>query len=306
VILVHSKNYLGGCFVVFFFLVVLMEAIFILIWLIVDPPTSIIVSVDDVNLYAIHDCEVQHPSVWYGLHFSYFAVVLIWGAYLAYQTRDIWQKYNYPNESRSILLSIYNLAFCGAILVPLVTALTASQELLFFLISVAIIFPTTFALVIVHGPKMMAFLSSSVRGKDSKNSRGGGVDTRDPGQSHLDSHTVRKLKAYEIEKEKSLVVVEDVHATKPLKNVDEERDTEREKSIVLEISPSPAGIRRIEEAKYEDEAPGTGWRVLAQDPASSPSNIARDSPSPTSAFDQPEADHPLFGNYPNQPTQTVT
>jgi len=223
-------------------------------------------------------------------------VVLIWGAYLAYQTRDIWQKYNYPNESRSILMSIYNLAFCGAILVPLVTALTASQQLLFFLISVAIIFPTTFALFVVHGPKMMAFLSSSVRG-NSKNSRGGGVESRDPG-SHHESHTVRKMKSgFDGEKEKSLVHVEDIQTAKTGKVI----DMEQEKSVVVDMDPTPKPLsgRRIEEAKFSQESAGAGltWRVLSQDPLLPSTDNPRD--SPTSAFDQPDQDHPLFGNYPN-------
>jgi len=151
-----------------FFMVVVAEGLFLLIWFVVDPPTSIVVITDTVNLYAIHDCNVNYPSVWYGLNFTYFAIVLGWGAYLAYQTRDIWQKYNYPNESRSILLSIYNISFCALILIPLVTALNASPDTLFFLITVATVFPTTFALVVVHGPKIMSFIGSSIRAKTSR------------------------------------------------------------------------------------------------------------------------------------------
>jgi len=190
---------------------------------------------------------------------------------------------------------------------------------------VAIIFPTTFALVIVHGPKMMAFLSSSVRGKNSKNSRGGGGESREPGTSHHDSHTARRLQAFDGDKEKSLVVMEDVHPARIAKPIETERV--KEKSVVVEITPqhkhkssSLSGIRRIEEAKFEDEIPANSWRVLpaenphdSPDPATSwrvlPAGNPRDSPenprdSPTSGFGEADSNHPLFGNYPNQAETT--
>jgi len=149
---------------------------------------------------------------------------------------------------------------------------------------------------------MMAFLSSSMRGKNSKNSRGGGVESRDPGASHHDSHTARRLQAFDGEKEKSLVVIEDTHPARIAKPIETERPV-KEKSVVLEINPhknnkSLSGIRRIEEAKFEDEIPASSWRVL-------PAEIPRDSPenprdSPTSGFDQADSSRPLFGNYPNK------
>jgi hypothetical protein len=271
-----------------FFGVVFFETVFLLIWFVVDPPTSTISLVDTVNLLAIHECVVQYPGSWYGLHFTYFAIVLIWGAYLAYQTRDIWQKYNYPNESRSILMSIYNLAFCAVILVPLLTVLGASPDVLFFLISVAIIFPTSFALIVVHGPKMVAFIASSVRG-GSKGSRGS-KGTRDkmgsargaaphqiqPYQPDM-SHTVKLLKT--------------------LEGKEKEKEKEREHSIVseeVELQPimgqsggsgggtppekgNPGtpqhlkGTRSIEDPKVAKQAPSLAstWKVLT-----SPQSVA--------------------------------
>jgi len=150
-----------------FFVVVSFEIVFLIIWLSYDPPRSIMVITDNLNLLAIHRCQVRFTGIWAALQFSYFGLLLAWGAYLAYQTRDIWAKYNYPNESRSILLSIYNISFCGMILIPLVTALDASPDTLFFLTAVATVFPTTFALIVVHGPKIISFLGSSLRGKNN-------------------------------------------------------------------------------------------------------------------------------------------
>jgi len=181
-----------------FFAVVFFELILLFIWLLFDPPESIVVMQDTLNLLAIHQCQLNYPAVWYALQFGYFLVVLAWGAYLAYETRDIWQKYNYPNESRSILLSIYNISFCGLVLIPLVTALNASTATLCFLVSVAIIFPTTFALICVHGPKLQTFLASS-RGK-SKGSNNRDRDTDKDARSHHDSSHTAKIKPSDVEK----------------------------------------------------------------------------------------------------------
>jgi len=219
-----------------FLLLLSLRSFFLLLWLVIDPPVSSILVTDSLDLLAIHQCKSRLPAVWYGLHFTYFFIVLAWGAYLAYETRDIWQKYNYPNESRSILLSIYNLGFCGVILIPLVTALDASSATVTFLIAVAIIFPTTFALLCVHGPKVLAFLENSRRG----NSKSRDKDTTEKDNRHdPHSHTAKIMKINE--REKSIEDVEsrnyNRHRTTsidtfqpsplqlPLKSTKEEKDT---------------------------------------------------------------------------------
>jgi hypothetical protein len=265
-----------------FFAVVFFEALFLMLWLIVDPPTSTTRIVNPVDILSIHECTTKYAAVWYGLHFVYFGIVLVWGAYLAYLTRDIWQKYNYPNESRSILLSIYNLAFCAAILVPLVTALDASPAVLFFLIAVAIIFPTTFALIVVHGPKILAFLATSMS-KRSKGSRGATGSADKPPSRHEGSHTLKVLKVADPERERERSVehlVDDVsgreqdvmHARPPYKG-NKNEDPKDPKD-----SPSNVQMTTL----------GPTWKVLT--PAVTPGR----QPS-TSAFDAPEVSNPLFG-----------
>jgi len=240
-----------------------------------------------LDLLAIHQCKSRWPSVWYGLHFTYFFIVLAWGAYLAYETRDIWQKYNYPNESRSILLSIYNLGFCGIILIPLVTALDASSATVTFLIAVAVIFPTTFALLCVHGPKVIAFLENSRRG----NSKSREKETTEKDNRHdPHSHTAKVMKINEREKS----VADDVESRNL--NYNRHRTTS-----VDTFQPSPLQLP-LEPPKEEKETGFTieteddehpevqpDWRVLVPS-TTPPQTKAR------SVFDSPDTSSDLLGD----------
>jgi ABC-type phosphate transport system substrate-binding protein len=153
-----------------FLFIVGIQVILLITWYAVDPPKHFSTVLDPINWIGSHKCVVDNVSVWAALELVYFFFLLVWGAYLAYETKDVWAKYNYPNESRSILMSIYNLAFCGVILLPLMTSLDVTPETLFFLISISILWPTSFALFSVYFPKLAKFLSSTYRGsgRDSK------------------------------------------------------------------------------------------------------------------------------------------
>jgi len=206
--------------------VVTVELLLVIIWLSIDPPQAQPTLLDTIELLAEHSCSVNRPSLWMALHFSYFAIVLAWGAYLAYHTRDIWQKFNYPNESRSILLSIYNIGFCGLILIPLLTVLpgVVSSDTIFFIVSVAIMFPTTFALFCVYGPKMLSLLGSSIRGSQRKSQQGGTSKNEQKGQSYT-AQIIKKEVVSEKEKEKEKE--KDLEDPRRLPNVILEENIER-------------------------------------------------------------------------------
>jgi len=132
--------------------------------LIVDSPRTKLLIIDSINFVGVYECTVQLQQVWIILEAVYFALLLGWGGYLAYQIRNIWLKFDYPNESKSILLSIYNLAFCGVILVPMMTSLDIGREALLFLVSVFVLWPTSFALFSVYIPKVAKFIRHSYHG----------------------------------------------------------------------------------------------------------------------------------------------
>jgi gamma-aminobutyric acid type B receptor len=266
-----------------FFTIVALQGVLLLILMVSDAPFSVSINIDAINFQSIHECHVRRPQVWIGLEAAYFVLLLVWGAYLAYETRDVWLKYNYPNESRSILLSIYNLAFCCIILVPLITTLEVSYETLFFLVSIAILWPTSFALSSVYMPKLAKFLGSSFRGSGG-NSKGQSSDN-----SVARSASVGSGKPLvEVGPEKKLLSgdrPEKIHSKRKSKERSEETEIGRspspdsplrERPIDFmvpgavtsgDFSPSDhhRGIDRTESADLESSAPN--WRGLLQSPS---------------------------------------
>jgi len=162
---IDTESWWKFCFVLL--RVVLTQVLLLAIWMGTTPPRSETVITDPIELIGYHRCVYNPYSAFY---LSFYVVILGWGGYLAYETRDIWVKYHYPNESKAILMSIYNFGFCASILLPLALVAGVNQEVVLFLVSLFLMFPTTFALAVVYGPKVVHFLGAS---KQSK-SRGGG------------------------------------------------------------------------------------------------------------------------------------
>jgi len=154
-----------------FFLILISQAVLLGTLMAVAPPRHATQLDDLVDLMGTHECVFDRPNLWLGFETSFFVILMVWGGYLAYQTRHVWTRYKYPNESRSILLSIYNLGFSLIILTPLLTVLTPTEDIIFALVSFAIIYPTTFSLSSVYVPKLVGFLGSSF--KKSKGSKRG-------------------------------------------------------------------------------------------------------------------------------------
>jgi hypothetical protein len=146
-----------------FFVLIAIQAVMLTILMAVDPPTKTVKLRDPINLIGLNRCDVRHGSYWLGLEGTYFLCVMLWGAYLAYQTRAVWARYKYPNESVGILYSIYNLGFCITILSPLISILDADEDTLFVLVTFAIVYPTSFSLSSVYIPKIISFLGSSFK-----------------------------------------------------------------------------------------------------------------------------------------------
>jgi len=138
-----------------------INLVIVTIWLATDPPKTGYEIVDSINLLAVHTCSCKNQNTWMLLEVIFFVSLLVFGGYLAFVTREIWERYNYPNESKSILLSIFNITFTMIILGPLILAFHVSLVINNVLFILTIAGPTTFSLFMVHGPKLVEFLGSS-------------------------------------------------------------------------------------------------------------------------------------------------
>jgi len=108
--------------------------------------------INTMDILAVHACS-NDTTLWKYLQLAYMMSFTLWGVFLSYRTTDFWTKHQLPNESQNILTSLCNGLFWTGVLVPM-TVLLRSPETSFFLIAVALIFPTAFALINIFLPKL--------------------------------------------------------------------------------------------------------------------------------------------------------
>ncbi|KAK3594105.1 hypothetical protein CHS0354_040872 [Potamilus streckersoni] len=101
----------------------------------------------------IEYCTSNHVEIWLGLIYAYKGMLLVFGCFLAWETRQV----SIPalNDSKYIGMSVYNIVImcaCGAAVSVVITDQPTSS---FVIISLFIIFCTTITLCLVFAPKVV-------------------------------------------------------------------------------------------------------------------------------------------------------
>ncbi|XP_077990424.1 gamma-aminobutyric acid type B receptor subunit 2-like [Glandiceps talaboti] len=108
----------------------------------------------------VNECKSQHDAVWYAILIGYKGIVLVFGVFLAWETRKV--QYSHLNDSRYIGFAVYNVTVMCCVGVPTTMFLNPMQrDLQFILSAVCIIFSTTMTLCIVFVPKINDYVDSS-------------------------------------------------------------------------------------------------------------------------------------------------
>ncbi|KAJ8044811.1 Gamma-aminobutyric acid type B receptor subunit 2 [Holothuria leucospilota] len=104
----------------------------------------------------IQYCTSDHQEYWEGALYGYKALLLIFGVFLAWETR----KVNIPalNDSKLIGLCVYNVVLLSAISVGVKLVLTTDPSMSFLFTSGILIFATTVVLGIIFIPKMISVI----------------------------------------------------------------------------------------------------------------------------------------------------
>ncbi|XP_020620120.1 gamma-aminobutyric acid type B receptor subunit 2-like [Orbicella faveolata] len=108
-------------------------------------------------------CEVNNIAIWLGLLYSYKGILLLFGLFLAWETRTV----NIPalNDSQHIGMAVYNVVIACVVGTPVVTFVQDKQfEASFIVTATCILFSTTSTLCIVFVPKIAALRKSSQDG----------------------------------------------------------------------------------------------------------------------------------------------
>ncbi|XP_072946009.1 uncharacterized protein GABA-B-R2 [Epargyreus clarus] len=112
-------------------------------------PTSEDIVIVQENEY----CQSENMSIFIGIIYAYKGLLLIFGAFLAWETRHV----SIPalNDSKHIGLSVYNVFIMCIMGAPIALVLADHKDALFVLIAIFIIFCTTATLCLVFVPKLL-------------------------------------------------------------------------------------------------------------------------------------------------------
>ncbi|KAF6204850.1 hypothetical protein GE061_019013 [Apolygus lucorum] len=164
-----------------------VDLIFLLAWQIIDPlqrrievfPLEEPVSTDDdIKIRPeLEHCESENNSVWLGLIYGYKGLVLVFGLFLAYETRSI--KVKQINDSRYVGMSIYNVVVLCLITAPVTMVIASQQDASFTFVSLALIFCCFLSMALIFVPKVIEVIRHPRDKAESKYNPDVGVSKED-------------------------------------------------------------------------------------------------------------------------------
>ncbi|XP_072015065.1 gamma-aminobutyric acid type B receptor subunit 2-like [Amphiura filiformis] len=145
------------------FVLLLIDVCVLAVWHIIDP-----MEVDTRELHEIDDsqvpnqrlipyyeyCSCKHHIYWLATLYSYKALLLIFGAFLAWETRQV--TISALNDSKLIGISVYNVIVLCTIGVSVSFVINDNPAILYIFTSCVLLFCTTITLIIVFVPKIIS------------------------------------------------------------------------------------------------------------------------------------------------------
>lgn len=112
------------------------DVVILLFWMILDPlrkkrlKFSLLAPQSDTKedvmyLPVLEYCESKHQEVWTALILGYKCLLLVFGLFLAYESRNL--KLRFVNDSRFVCMAIYNVGIVALVTGPVVSLLLSSQ-----------------------------------------------------------------------------------------------------------------------------------------------------------------------------------
>ncbi|XP_020892902.2 gamma-aminobutyric acid type B receptor subunit 2 isoform X2 [Exaiptasia diaphana] len=137
----------------------LIDLIILLTWQIMDPlietkqEMSMEVFGDEAVLPYVRKCNCQHMVIWKSILLVYKGLLLLFGAYLAWETRKV--HIEALNDSKLIGMCIYNAVVLFTAVVPVQSVLESEPMISFALLNGLTILSTTFTICVVFIPKII-------------------------------------------------------------------------------------------------------------------------------------------------------
>ncbi|XP_060523706.1 gamma-aminobutyric acid type B receptor subunit 1 isoform X2 [Cylas formicarius] len=114
----------------------------------------------------LEHCESHHNNVWLSLMCAYKGLILLFGLFLAYETRSL--KVKQINDSQYVALTIYNVVLLCLITAPVTMVISSQQDASFAFVSLAITFCCFLCMALIFLPKVIAVISRSSDKAESK------------------------------------------------------------------------------------------------------------------------------------------
>ncbi|XP_058799199.1 gamma-aminobutyric acid type B receptor subunit 1 isoform X1 [Phymastichus coffea] len=130
----------------------------------------------------LEHCESEHNSVWLGIIYSYKSLVLVFGLFLAYETRSI--KVKQINDSRYVGMSIYNVVVLCLITAPVTMVIASQQDATFVFVSLAIVFCCFLSMALIFVPKVIEVIRHPKDKAESKYNQDVGISKEDEERYH--------------------------------------------------------------------------------------------------------------------------
>ncbi|XP_078684540.1 uncharacterized protein LOC144918002 [Branchiostoma floridae x Branchiostoma belcheri] len=160
---IGNKMLRDGRLLLFVGALFLLDGVVILAWVLLDPmhrqvellPLEVSGYSENVLvLPKVEHCSSTHMEKWLAAIYIYKGLLLTIGAFLAWETRKV--RIMVMNDSRHIVLNIYNVVVMSVILVAISNLAAMGQTMAYVIMSSSVLSSTTLALCVLFVPKMMA------------------------------------------------------------------------------------------------------------------------------------------------------
>jgi len=153
--------------------------VILICWVAIDPLVPLFVTTNEATKAFALQCASTDSNPFVASLFSIFGIFVVFGAFLAAQTRGAFSHFN---ESSHIAIILYNLVLVFAIFIPIIfTVAKDSPTTVFVMSSVGVILASSVTMFVLLGPKFLRIwngkgndsLREGVRGRSQKPSAGG-------------------------------------------------------------------------------------------------------------------------------------
>ncbi|XP_022239311.1 gamma-aminobutyric acid type B receptor subunit 1-like isoform X2 [Limulus polyphemus] len=154
-----------------------LDILILTVWQATDPPRRKLelfplenpeILDEDIKIQPeLEHCESENNAIWLGLMYGYKGLLLIFGIFLAYETRSV--KIKQLNDSRLVGMSIYNVVVLCLITAPVTLVISSQQDATFAFVALAIIFCSFLSMALVFVPKIIELVRRPKERSDARN-----------------------------------------------------------------------------------------------------------------------------------------